>query len=162
MQKKKRGLMRLTAILIFIMMSVAACSSAGKPDSDAAATDGPVEETEAADKAASDTIQDGTYEPAVFTAQGGSGKVTITCPEVTVSGGEAKALIELSSPHYEWVKVNGVQYDPENAGEENRKSSVFRIPVVLDQEMTIVGLTTAMSQPHEIEYTIRFDPASIK
>ena len=80
--------------------------------------------------------------------------MTITCPEVTITGGEAKALIELSSPHYEWVKVNGVQYDAENAGEENRKNSVFRIPVVLDQEMTIVGLTTAMSQPHEIEYTL--------
>ena len=153
MQRKKRGLMPLTAILVLIMMSVAACSSAEKTDNEAAVTAAPAEET-AAETTASGTMQDGTYEPAEFTAQGGSGKVTITCPEVTITGGEAKALIELSSPHYEWVKVNGVQYDAENAGEENRKNSVFRIPVVLDQEMTIVGLTTAMSQPHEIEYTL--------
>ena len=153
MQRKKRGLMPLTTILVLIMMSAAACSSAEKTDNEAAVTAAPAEET-AAETTASVTMQDGTYEPAEFTAQGGSGKVTITCPEVTITGGEAKALIELSSPHYEWVKVNGVQYDAENAGEENRKNSVFRIPVVLDQEMTIVGLTTAMSQPHEIEYTL--------
>ena len=153
MQRKKRGLMPLTTILVLIMMSVAACSSAEKTDNEAAVTAAPAEET-AAETTASGTMQDGTYEPAEFTAQGGSGKVTITCPEVTITGGEAKALIELSSPHYEWVKVNGVQYDAENAGEENRKNSVFRIPVVLDREMTIVGLTTAMSQPHEVEYTL--------
>ena len=153
MQRKKRGLMPLTAILVLIMMSVAACSSAEKTDNEAAVTAAPAEET-AAETTASGTMQDGTYEPAEFTAQGGSGKVTITCPEVTLNEGEAKALIEFSSPHYEWVKVNGVQYDAENAGEENRKNSVFRIPVILDQEMTITGLTTAMSQPHEIEYTL--------
>ena len=160
MQRKKRGLMRMTAILISLIMSIAACSSAEKTDNDAAVTDAAAEETAAAGKttaveeAASTTMQDGTYEPAAFTVQGGSGKVTITCPEVTLNEGEAKALIEFSSPHYEWVKVNGVQYDAENAGEENRKNSVFRIPVILDQEMTITGLTTAMSQPHEIEYTL--------
>ena len=127
MQNRKRILIPLTAILISIMLSAAACSSAAKTDS---------------------------YVPATFTVQGGTGKVTITCPEVTLTGDEAQALIEISSPHYEWLKVNGVQYDAENAGDKNRKNSVFRIPVVLDQEMTITGLTTAMSQPHEIEYTL--------
>ena len=78
----------------------------------------------------------------------------ITCPEVTLTQGEAQAVIEFSSPHYEWVKVNGQQYDPENAQEQDRKNSVFRIPVVLDEEMKISGLTTAMSEPHEIEYTL--------
>ena len=99
-------------------------------------------------------VQDGTYVPVTFTAKGGTGKVTITCSEVTVTGGAAQAVIEFSSPHYEWVKVDDVQYDPENAEESDRKSSVFRIPVILDQEMMITGLTTAMSEPHEIEYTL--------
>ena len=99
-------------------------------------------------------VQDGTYVPVTFTAKGGTGKVTITCSEVTVTGGAAQAVIEFSSPHYEWVKVDGVQYDPENADQSDRKNSVFRIPVILDQEMTITGLTTAMSEPHEIEYTL--------
>jgi len=100
------------------------------------------------------SVQDGTYEPAFFTAEGGTGKVQITCPEVTVADGAAQALIEFSSPHYDWVKVDGAQYDPENADKEDRENSVFRIPVRLDEKMTISGLTTAMSEPHEIEYTI--------
>lgn len=154
MQNRKRILISLTAILTSIMLSAAACSSASKPDSAEAVTEAPAQETAAAEKTASETMQDGTYVPAMFTVQGGTGKVTITCPEVTITGGKAEARIEFSSPHYECVKVNGVQYDAENAGEENRKNSVFRIPVILDQEMTIIGLTTAMSRPHEIEYTL--------
>ena len=47
-----------------------------------------------------------------------------------------------------------MQYDPENADDADRDNSVFRIPVRLDEEMKISGLTTAMSEPHEIEYTI--------
>ena len=166
MLNKKRSLKMLTVLLISVVMSVTACSSAEKTDSAAAVTGAPAmetaaagnteaaEKTGAAENTASDTMQDGSYEPAVFTVQGGTGKVTITCPEVTITGGKAEARIEFSSPHYECVKVNGVQYDAENAGEENRKNSVFRIPVILDQEMTIIGLTTAMSRPHEIEYTL--------
>lgn len=98
---------------------------------------------------------DGTYVPASFKAEGGTGKVKISCSEVTVSEGKAQALITFSSPHYEWVKVDGVQYDPENAQDRDRDSSVFRIPVVLEEDMEIIGLTTAMSEPHEITYTIR-------
>jgi hypothetical protein len=47
-----------------------------------------------------------------------------------------------------------VQYDPENADDADRDNSVFRIPVRLDEEMKISGLTTAMSEPHEIEYKL--------
>ena len=100
------------------------------------------------------SLPDGTYTPASFTVQGGTGKVKITCPEVVLLEGTAQAVIEFSSPHYEWVKADGVQYEPENAGEKDRKNSVFRIPVVLDEEMKISGLTTAMSEPHEVEYTL--------
>ena len=112
----------------------------------------------AGDSAAGDTeagAADGTYVPASFKAEGGTGKVKISCSEVTVSEGKAQALITFSSPHYEWVKVDGVQYDPENAQDRDRDSSVFRIPVVLEEDMEIIGLTTAMSEPHEITYTIR-------
>ena len=65
-----------------------------------------------------------------------------------------QALIEFSSPHYEWVKVDGVQFDPENADEADRRNSVFRIPAVLDEKLKISALTTAMSEPHEIDYTL--------
>ncbi len=40
--------------------------------------------------------------------------------------------------------------------------STFEIPVAgFDWAMPVVADTTAMSEPHEIEYTLRFDSASI-
>ena len=40
--------------------------------------------------------------------------------------------------------------------------STFEIPVSsFDWAMPVVADTTAMSEPHEIEYTLRFDSASI-
>ena len=148
MKNKMRMPFQLTTLLLFLVMVITACSPAGK-------TDSPGEQAGAVSSGGeSAALQDGTYVPETFTAQGGTGKVKITCPEVTLTQGEAQAVIEFSSPHYEWVKVNGQQYDPKNAQEQDRKNSVFRIPVVLDEEMKISGLTTAMSEPHEIEYTL--------
>ena len=98
---------------------------------------------------------DGTYVPSSFTSEGGTGKVKITCPQVTVKGGEAEAELCFSSPHYEWLKVEGTRYEPVNSAEEKRETSLFRVPVRLEEKMEISGLTTAMSEPHEITYTIR-------
>ena len=65
MQSKKRSYMPLTAfmmpILISMLMSVTACSSAEKTDNEAAVTAAPAEET-AAETTASGTMQDGTYD----------------------------------------------------------------------------------------------------
>ena len=69
MQSKKRSYMPLTAfmmpILISMLMSVTACSSAEKTERAAAITDAPAEETAAAEETACDTRQDGICEPAV-------------------------------------------------------------------------------------------------
>ena len=49
--------------------------------------------------------------------------------------------------------VNGKKYL--NKG---KKNSVFKIPVaVLDEKLDVVADTTAMSKPHEIEYTLLFE-----
>ena len=93
---------------------------------------------------------DGTYVPAVFNYSGGSGRVTISCEEVRISGGEAVASISFSSPNYEYVRVD----DSKITGEYTDKTSTFKVPVELDEEMTLIGCTTAMSSPHEISYTI--------
>ena len=158
MNKGKRYSVPVTAIIIFIILTFSACSPAQKSENTGAQADAvssAVEpEAEKTDGETVDTPEDGTYVPTLFTVTGGTGKVKITCPEVVVTEGEAQARIEFSSPHYEWVKVNDVQYDPENADDADRDNSVFRIPVRLDEEMTISGLTTAMSEPHEIEYTL--------
>ena len=40
--------------------------------------------------------------------------------------------------------------------------STFEIPVAaFDTELTVIGDTTAMSTPHEIEYTLNFDSATL-
>ncbi len=42
-------------------------------------------------------------------------------------------------------------------------NSVFQIPVtVFDEPVEVVADTTAMSVPHEIDYTFTFDSASLK
>ena len=158
MKKRKRLFVPVTAIILFIILTCNACSPAKKND-DAGAQANVASTTlgsqaENSDGETADVPEDGTYVPTMFTVSGGTGKVKITCPEVVLTEGAAQAQIEFSSPHYEWVKADGVQYDPENADDADRDNSVFRIPVRLDEEMKISGLTTAMSEPHEIEYTI--------
>ena len=55
------------------------------------------------------------------------------------------------------VKTN-LKYLPVNED----GNSVFEIPVAsLDEPMTVIGDTVAMSKPHEIEYTITFHPDTV-
>lgn len=150
LMNKTSGLMY--CVSIFVLLLVVMLSSSG-----CAVADGNADQ-EKTNATATSLSEPDTYEPAEFTVRGGTGKVKITCPEVTVTAEEkltAEALLVFGSPHYEWVKAGGVQYQPVNADETDRKTSEFRIPVVLEEEMEIIGLTTAMSEPHEITYTIR-------
>ena len=96
------------------------------------------------------TLPEGEYAPDGFTYSGGSGKVTISCPQISVTGGAATATLVFSSPNYPRLVVDGAEYTAEHEG----KTSAFTVPVRVNEDMTIVGTTTAMSQPHDIEYTI--------
>jgi iron complex transport system substrate-binding protein len=90
---------------------------------------------------------------------GGSGRAKVESPaKLTVIAGVSTAVITWSSPYYEYMLVDGVYYYPVNA----EGNSVFEIPVTLDEDMTIRARTVAMSQPHEIEYTMRFASDAIK
>ena len=95
-------------------------------------------------------LPDGEYAPDGFSFSGGSGKVKITCPLLSVKDGEATATLVFSSENYPRLVVAGVEYVAEHDG----KTSLFRIPVRVNEDMAIVGTTTAMSQPHDIEYTV--------
>ena len=108
----------------------------------------------AADGPGAETMEDGRYAVAAFSFSGGSGKVTLSCEDVRVKAGQATARILFSSPRYGYVKVDGTQYE----GEYTDKTSAFVIPVNLNADTLILGMTTAMSQPHEIEYTLRIVP----
>lgn len=91
------------------------------------------------------------YTPDSFSWSGGTGKVRISCSKVTVTGGQAYATITFSSTHYQYVKANGNVYYPSS---KTGSSTSFVIPVELNKNNTIVGMTTAMSAAHEIKYTI--------
>lgn len=93
---------------------------------------------------------DGVYVPDAVTFTGGSGRVQITCPQVTVESGAATARVVFSSPNYECVAVDGVAYE----GEHTENASIFEVPAPLNRAFEIVGRTTAMSRPHDIAYTL--------
>lgn len=104
-------------------------------------------------------LADGEYKVDV-TLSGGTGKASVDSPAtLKVSGDSCTALITWSSPHYDYMIVDGEKYLPVNTD----GNSQFEIPVILfDRPMAVVADTTAMSEPHEIDYTLIFDSASVK
>ena len=94
---------------------------------------------------------DGEYEPDSFSFSGGTGKLQIACDKVTIKNGKAYAVLTFSSGKIIYMKVEGQQYDPVSQTDD---SSVYEVPVALNTNYTVIACTTAMSQPHEIEYTL--------
>ncbi|MBR6222614.1 MAG: ABC transporter substrate-binding protein [Lachnospiraceae bacterium] len=110
------------------------------------------------DKKEASSFPDGDYTVEV-SLEGGSGKASVTSPcKVTIKDGKATAFIEWSSPNYDYMLVNDVKYEQTNT----EGNSTFEIPVdAFDYKMPVVADTTAMSKPHEIEYTLYFDSKGI-
>ena len=104
------------------------------------------------------SLADGVYQVDV-TLEGGSGRASVESPaQMAVENGKVTATIVWSSSNDDYMKVDGVRYD---AVIENDRS-VFTIPVTcFDWKMAVIADTIAMSQPHEIDYALRFDSASI-
>ena len=98
-------------------------------------------------------LADGTYTSEV-SLSGGSGRASVTSPaEIHVVNGNATAIVEWSSPNYDYMVVDGEKYLPIN----DEGNSVFEIPVAyFDAPLAVSADTTAMSKPHEIEYTLVF------
>ncbi len=103
-------------------------------------------------------LEDGEYSIDVK-LEGGSGRATISSPAVlVVKNGCAYAKIEWSSSHYDDMKVEGEKYYPI----EGMENSTFEIPVTaFDTPVAVIGDTTAMSMPHEVEYTLTFYEDSV-
>lgn len=125
----------LSTLLIFSIMALFACT------------------------AAKGTLKDGQYSVEV-TLSGGTGRASVSSPaQITLLNGEMTARIIWSSPNYDLMLVDGVKYLPVNT----EGNSTFEIPIAaLDQEITVSAETTAMSQPHVIDYTLRFDSATLR
>ena len=105
------------------------------------------------------TLEDGAYTIEVALT-GGSGRADVDSPaHLTVNQGQMQAQIVWSSPYYDYMEVDGRGYAPIN--EEG--NSVFSIAVpALDEEIAVSAETVAMSVPHTIEYTLRFDSATLR
>ena len=99
------------------------------------------------------TVEDGSY-TIELTMEGGSGRASIQSPaQLAIADGAATAILEWSSPNYDYMLVNGEKYLPVNT----EGNSVFEVPVeALDAPLTMIGDTVAMSTPHEVEYTVTF------
>ena len=104
-------------------------------------------------------LSDGAYTVEVR-LNGGSGRTSVESPAaLTVRDGICMARITWGSPHFDYMKVNGEQYFPVNTD----GNSAFEIPVeTFDRPLTVYADTTAMSQPHEIEYELTFVSATIQ
>ncbi len=99
-------------------------------------------------------LADGTYS-VKLSMEGGTGKAYIESPvTVTVKDGVAYATLVWSSKNYDYMLVNGDKYLNESEG----GNSTFTVPIDgIPSDMQVIGDTTAMSVPHEIEYTLHFE-----
>lgn len=104
-------------------------------------------------------LADGSY-AVCGTLEGGTGKTTLVNPtQLTVTNGQGMATVVLSSSKYDYMIVDGVKYEPVTT----EGGSTFEIPVTgLDVKIPVVADTVAMSEPHEIEYTILLDSATLE
>lgn len=104
-------------------------------------------------------LEDGEYQVDVVLS-GGSKRAFVESPAIMrVRDGKAQAVITWSSSNYDYMKIDGTKYYPVNT----EGNSSFEIPITaFDQEMAVIGDTTAMSEPHEIEYTLTFSLDSVK
>ena len=104
-------------------------------------------------------MTDGEYSVEV-SLQGGSGKASVESPtKLIVEGGKMKAVIVWSSSNYDLMVVDGTEYHPV----PRPGNSTFEIPIAgFDKDLPVQAETTAMSEPHMIDYTLNFSSASLK
>ncbi|MBC8587355.1 hypothetical protein [Paratissierella segnis] len=104
------------------------------------------------------SVPDGIYTAEVILS-GGSGRASIESPaDITAAGGTMTATIIWSSKSYEHMLIDGVYFYPVNT----TGNSTFEIPVSMDKDIEVTAQTVAMSTPHDIDYTLRFDSATLK
>ena len=141
------------ALALACALILAGCGATGVGAASSGSTAGSAASSNA------NALADGTYTVDVV-LEGGSGRAGVASPAVLeVDGGALTATITWSSSHYDKMTVDGTDYQPVSAPGENAQ---FSIPVsALDEDIPVQAETTAMSQPHTIDYTLSFDSASL-
>ena len=137
---------KISAVLICILMiaatAVSGCGSTG------------TEQTSEAVSAGSDVVESSAdaeeVDGYIFQWSGGSGRAVITCQQVFEQDGQMYATIHFARSNggtsaYTQVKALGQTVTGDNT---------FSIPVNIGENTPIQALTTAMSQPHWIDYVL--------
>ena len=140
--------------------------SAETPDADAGQPDAPAPEPqpepepEPEPEPAETVPEDGAYTAAV-TLEGGTGRAKVESPAaLRCEDGRFWATIVWSSSNFDYMKVDGEKYELIS---EPGGNSTFEIPVAAyDQKLDVIADTVAMSEPHEVEYTLLFDSATLQ
>jgi len=98
-------------------------------------------------------VPDASYKPDSFTYSGGTGKVKLSCPQITVNGGKAFATLVFSSKYFTKLKTDGRIY--KSSINTSGNTSAFVVPIYANSKYDILGTTTAMSTSHDITYSIK-------
>lgn len=103
-------------------------------------------------------LKDGMYTAEVV-LEGGSGRSGVKSPAaLRVENGKVFATVIWNSSNYDYMKVDGESFEPLSA----EGNSAFEIPVSgFDWRMPVIADTIAMSDPHEIDYTLNFDSSTL-
>ena len=89
---------------------------------------------------------------------GGTGKASIDSPaKLVVEDGQATVTLVWSSKNYDYMVFEGKEYTNENVGGYSTFTICLGDVSILDGPITVIGDTTAMSVPHEIEYELTFN-----
>lgn len=104
-------------------------------------------------------LEDGSYSAEVI-LEGGSGRAAVESPAgLTVRDGKISARIIWGSSNYDYMKVDGEKFSQVNTD----GNSAFEIPISgFDRGIPVIADTIAMSEPHEIEYTLTFASSTLK
>ncbi len=156
---------KLALFLMCLTLTAGAVTACGSDKSSSSSTT-TANEAAGSDETQTDTVitaeslalEDGEYTVALI-FEGGSGKSYIESPALlSVENGRTTAKLTWSSPNYDYMIVDGEKYLQVNT----EGNSVFEIPVAaFDRKLPVIGNTTSMSKPHEIEYTLYFDSTTI-
>ena len=158
----KRYLPLLAALLAACALVLCvACSSGSTSDSAQSSSASAEASAETSASAAVDpsALEDGQY-TVEATLEGGSGRAYVETPmQINVIDGDITAVVVWSSPNYDQMIVDGEQYLPV----PRTGNSTFQIPLSeLVDALPVQAETTAMSEPHMIDYIIHFDLSTLK
>ena len=104
-------------------------------------------------------LADGDYLVEV-SLSGGSGRAKLASPaQLHVENGSCTATLVWGSRNYDYMRIGETKYLPL----PDTDTSTFEMPVrFFDRPMAVIADTIAMSEPHEIEYSLLFSSESLQ